>query len=199
MPPSTVHAVTLVRHPESRGQAVRSVGARVRRGATLAITYSIEGDLARLRVPPPRAPRIALGLWQHTCCECFIALKGESGYHEFNFAPSGEWTAYAFAKYRDGAPLADEALNPRITVRTTLEKLELDATIFLDRLSALYPRRGLAIALSAVIEDDQGSLSYWALRHPPGKPDFHHRDAFALELENPGGRSGEPGAEEPNR
>jgi hypothetical protein len=33
-----------------------------------------------------------------------------------------------------------------------------------------------------VIEAADGSLSYWALRHPPGKPDFHHRDAFALEL-----------------
>jgi len=37
-------------------------------------------------------------------------------------------------------------------------------------------------ALSAVIEDDDGAFSYWALRHPPGKPDFHHPDAFALML-----------------
>ena len=25
-------------------------------------------------------------------------------------------------------------------------------------------------------------MSYWALAHPPGKPDFHHPDCFALEL-----------------
>ena len=75
-----------MRHPESRSGAVRNVGARVCResGGTLAITYSIESDLARLRVPPPRPPRIARGLWQHTCCECFIAVKGLPGYHEFN-------------------------------------------------------------------------------------------------------------------
>jgi hypothetical protein len=34
-----------------------------------------------------------------------------------------------------------------------------------------------------VIEEIDGALSYWALRHAPGKPDFHHRDAFALELD----------------
>ncbi|MBI3061386.1 MAG: hypothetical protein HYY83_05345 [Deltaproteobacteria bacterium] len=28
-----------------------------------------------------------------------------------------------------------------------------------------------------------GTISYWALKHPPGKPDFHHPDAFALEIE----------------
>jgi hypothetical protein len=26
-------------------------------------------------------------------------------------------------------------------------------------------------------------LSYWALRHAAGKPDFHHRDAFAMPLD----------------
>ena len=86
LPPPVIHSVTLMRHPESRSGAVRNVGARVCResGGTLAITYSIESDLARLRVPPPRPPRIARGLWQHTCCECFIAVKGLPGYHEFN-------------------------------------------------------------------------------------------------------------------
>lgn len=182
---SIVHTVTLARHPESRSEAVRSVGVHVCRepGGALAMTYSLEGDIARLRVPPPRPPRIAHGLWQHTCCECFVALQGRPGYHEFNFAPSGAWAAYAFAKYREGAPLTDEALNPRIVTRGGAEKLELDATISLDRLSSMHPRATLTVALSAVVEDEQGVLSFWALRHPPGKPDFHHRDAFVLELE----------------
>jgi hypothetical protein len=43
----------------------------------------------------------------------------------------------------------------------------------------------LRLGLSAVIESCNGSLSYWALRHPAGKPDFHHADAFALGLEAP--------------
>ena len=41
------------------------------------------------------------------------------------------------------------------------------------------------IALAAVIEDENGRLSYWGLRHPPGKPDFHHPNGFALEVARP--------------
>lgn len=41
------------------------------------------------------------------------------------------------------------------------------------------------IALSAVIEEKDGTKSYWALHHPPGAPDFHHPDCFALTLEAP--------------
>ena len=46
-------------------------------------------------------------------------------------------------------------------------------------------RAGARIALSAVIEEVDGTKSYWALRHPPGAPDFHHPDCFALELPAP--------------
>ena len=149
------------------------------------MTYAIEGDLARLRVPPPRPPRIARELWRRTCCECFVARAGAPGYHEFNFAPSGEWTVYNFAKYREGGEaLIDEALNPRIAVRSAVGELELDASIALGRLSPAHPHVRLALALSAVIEDEEGALSYWALLHPEGKPDFHHPDSFALALED---------------
>ena len=86
-------------------------------------------------------------------------------------------------KYREGAPLAVEALNPRIAVRRRAGRLELRASISLDRLSAMHRRRRLVLALSAVIEDEEGSFSLWALRHPPGKPDFHHADGFILELD----------------
>jgi hypothetical protein len=40
----------------------------------------------------------------------------------------------------------------------------------------------LRVALASVIEDGGGTLSYWALKHPPGKADFHHAHGFALEL-----------------
>jgi hypothetical protein len=43
----------------------------------------------------------------------------------------------------------------------------------------------LRVALAAVIENDTGELSYWALQHAPGKPDFHHPDGFTLELSPP--------------
>ena len=43
----------------------------------------------------------------------------------------------------------------------------------------------LGLGLSTVVEDNHGRLSYWALRHPSGKPDFHHPDTFALEIVPP--------------
>ena len=103
------------------------------------------------------------------------------GYREFNFSPSGEWAVYAFRGYRDSGELEVE-LAPAIVVRRTMNRLELDAEISRD----LLPQgRSLRLGLSAVVEDADGGLSYWALRHAPGKPDFHHPDAFALPLVRP--------------
>ena len=133
----------------------------------------------------PDVPSIATQLWRHTCLEAFIAVEGQPAYHEFNFAPSGEWTVYAFSGYRNGGPLANEMMRPHIAVRSTGSRLELDTVVRLDRLSAVHQRAPLRIGLSAVIEASDG-LSYWALRHPAGKPDFHDPDGFALLLEPPG-------------
>jgi hypothetical protein len=128
--------------------------------------------------------------------EAFLRHQGEPAYCEFNFAPSGEWAAYAFRRYRDGASLA-QAWDPCIAVRRIKDRLELDALIRLDCLPPVQPRTRLQLALSAVIEDKQGTLSYWALTHPPGRPDFHHPDAFALELEWPdAGPVSDPAEEE---
>jgi hypothetical protein len=175
--------VVLACHPGTQSNAVREVHARVRRlqDGALGLGFSVEGDLARLRVPPPSLPRRTDRLWQHTCFEAFIAAKGKAAYREFNFAPSGEWAAYSFRRYRDGAPLAQE-LTPEIAVRRSSERLELDAVVFPIDLPPGQAQGALRLALSAVLEEQGGALSYWALKHPPGKPDFHHRDAFALEL-----------------
>ena len=148
----------------------------------LKVTYALEAELPRLRIPARTRSRIGDKLWQHTCFELFIA-RHMPAYHEFNFSPSGEWAAYAFSRYREGADLGDDALDPLVTVRAGAQRLELDATVQLGRLSPPHAAARLSLALSAVIEDADGGLSYWALRHPPGKPDFHHPEAFALALD----------------
>lgn len=148
----------------------------------LTLAYTIGADPGQIRIPERRAPRIGQQLWKHTCCECFIAAKGQSAYHEYNFSPSREWAVYAFSNYREGAPVVDEALDPGIEVRRLADRLELAASIALQPLRARCGDGPLAIGLSAMIEDAHGRLSYWALRHPAGQPDFHHRDSFTLEL-----------------
>jgi hypothetical protein len=123
------------------------------------------------------------GLWQHTCFEVFVALKEEAAYHEFNFSPSGEWAAYAFRDYREStAPLAWDS-DPEIKVRCTENRLELEAAISVDCRPPMQPCARLLVGLAAVIEEEGGVPSYWALKHPPGKPDFHHPESFALEIE----------------
>jgi hypothetical protein len=173
-------------HPATPAHLVRGVAVQIGwgNGEVLALTFALAGDLARLRIPAPQPPRRADNLWRHTCFEAFLRYKGEPAYCEFNFAPSGEWAAYAFRRYRDGKSLAQH-LEPCITVHRTEDRLELDALIRLACLPPAQPRTRVQLALSAVIEDEQGALSYWALSHPSGRPDFHHPDAFTLELEWP--------------
>lgn len=170
--------IGLTCHPDTPSAAGLEVRARVTRPREdrLDVSYAIDGALEALRLPAARPQRFAERLWQHSCCELFIARKGEPAYREFNFSPSGEWAAYAFTRYREGAPLRDEKLNPGIAVHRSAQELRLDASVSCEH-------GKLALALSVVLEDAHGRLSYWALRHAPGEPDFHHPDGFGLELD----------------
>jgi hypothetical protein len=179
--------IDLTCHPSStRPEAVRAIQVLVRRSASaeLQLTFRLDGDIPRIRVSPPSEARIGTQLWRHTCFEAFIAVEGHPAYHEFNFAPSGEWAVYSFSGYRDGGPFANEMMRPRIALRSAGSRFELDALVRFDSLSAIHPRASLRVGLSAVIEASDG-FSYWALRHPADKPDFHNADGFALLLAPP--------------
>jgi len=166
---------------------VRAITARVSRSSrgVLAVAFALHGSLDRLRVPPSRPARRGVDLWRHTCFEAFVGRAGAAAYHEINVAPSGEWTLYAFRGHRDGGPLDDPTLAPQTRVRRAGDRLALDVEIDLARLAPDYPQAALRIGVSVVVEAADGTLSYWALRHPPGPPDFHHGDAFAIALEAP--------------
>jgi hypothetical protein len=168
-------SAALERHPATSCPALRGIQVSiVRKPESVQVAYALEGEIDRLRIPPPRPPRVAERLWQHTCCEMFIARDGVPGYREFNFSPSGEWAAYGFQRYREGA--APLHVPPGIAVRQSAGRLELTASI------PLHETQELLVGLSAVVEEESGALSYWALRHAPGKPDFHRPEAFALKL-----------------
>jgi hypothetical protein len=174
----------LLAHPDAGGGFVRSIAAEAQltAAATLACRYTLRGETARLRVPPAAAGRRADGLWKHTCFEAFIGVAASTGYYEFNFSPAFDWAAYRFENYRSGMSAATLAQAPGLQVRRSSEALELAATVHLAGLVPLRDAPALRVALAAVIEEDDGRLGYWALRHPPGNPDFHHPDGFTLEL-----------------
>jgi hypothetical protein len=179
---SSVISVSLLCHEATPACHVSAVVVRVARTRDhIAVCFRLEGELSRLRIPSPRLHRRVDGLWRHTCFEAFVALTGTSAYREFNFAPSGEWAAYAFRDYRSGVPLLPEG-DPDITLRRTADALELDSVMAVASLLTTE-HETVRLGLSAVVEEESGALSYWALKHPTGKPDFHHRDCFALELD----------------
>lgn len=173
-------------HPAIPCKDVRAIRVIVSRTSDeLELGFRLEGNISRIRLTAQSKPRCPAELWRHTCFEAFLAIDGEAAYHEFNFAPSSAWCLYAFRSYRDPAPLTKVLHWPVVVVSTTEERLELDTRIVLIDLSPVYSRSPLRLGLSAVIESWNGSLSYWALHHPAGKPDFHHADAFALRLQAP--------------
>lgn len=103
-------------------------------------------------------------------------MESEAEYTEYNFAPSGEWAIYRFTACRSGMRRVENSEPPEIVVRRGKDFLELDSIIRLPGAATLE------LGLSAVVEDENGELSYWALKHPRDEPDFHHRDSFALAI-----------------
>jgi hypothetical protein len=171
-------------HSSTPNDAVRSLEVRLRMGepGILEFQYSLEADMSRVRVPPSGAGGRADTLWKHTCFEAFVAPADGSGYHEFNFSPSNDWAIYRFSAYRKGMSPAEVERAPEISVRRGDSGLELHSAVRLGQIAGLSDACHLRIALAAVIEDENGRLSYWGLRHPPGKPDFHHPNGFALKV-----------------
>jgi hypothetical protein len=173
----------LICHAETPSTAVRAVYVEVEQQTqgALHLKYELSGDLAQIRIPAPQAPAAVDGLWEHTCFEVFVAVDGEANYHEFNFSPSGQWAAYAFSDYRVGS-VWTVSQAPAISVAQANGYLLLEAVIADADLPQSLAGKTLQLGLTAVIEANDGSRSYWALHHPVLRPDFHDRAGFILLL-----------------
>ena len=144
--------------------------------ATANIWFGVGAPASRFVLPEAAEGR-ADGLWQTTCIEAFLRAEEEEGYREWNFAPSGQWAAYDFTACRDGMANAELGAPPYIRMEDNLTWWALGATI------AVPADQTWHLGLSVVLEEQDGTKSYWALAHPPGgKPDFHHADCFAARL-----------------
>jgi hypothetical protein len=121
-------------------------------------------------------PKRAEDLWQTTCFEAFMRVHGAEAYREWNFAPSADWAAYDFKTRREDRTDAEVA-PPYIRMEDNMTWWALGATIAVDAKAAWE------IGLSAVLEEKDGTKSYWALAHPDGdKPDFHDPACFIAHL-----------------
>jgi predicted GIY-YIG superfamily endonuclease len=186
-----VEAVPLTCHPDTPSRAVTAITVKVesRRGerasSHLGISYRLWGDVNSVALPERNTGGRTDNLWQHTCFEAFVKQTPSEQYLELNFAPSFEWAAYHFVARREGMTSAPFD-PPKIWSRRTQAVFDLHVSLNHDNLRPILQSPDpWQLALSAVIEETNGTKSYWALRHPPGKPDFHHPDCFALELAAP--------------
>jgi hypothetical protein len=174
----------LSHHPANPPQTVKSVTARIigTDASWLRLRWRIEGAQT-LVVPPFAGKGRADDLWQTTCFELFLMPDGGSAYCEFNLSPSERWAAYDFTGYREG--MADRPLErePQGTMRLGSAFAIFDSAI---PLSALPPGES-RMNLTAVIEEQGGVKSYWALAHPAEKPDFHDPACFLATLPAPRG------------
>ena len=145
--------------------------------ATTNIWFGVGAPAARFVIPEALEPSRADELWHTTCFEAFLRRTGDTAYREWNFAPSGEWAAYDFSSHREDRSDAEVGAPPYIRIEDNLTWWALGATI------AVAADRDWALGLSAILEEQDGTKSYWALGHPPGdKPDFHDPDCFTGRL-----------------
>src|SRR5215510_11813741 len=177
-------------HSESRQDVVSRIEVDVSRPSNrhLHLRYLVSGAIGELRLPPRAAAARADELWRHSCFEAHLRGFPGEAYAEFNFAPSTQWAAYQFSGYRAGMTVAHEIRTPEIHVQSAPESFMLLAALDLGALASLPGDAVWRLGLSAVIEERSGRVSYWALAHPPGRPDFHHSDCFAVELPPPSRR-----------
>ena len=180
----SVH-VKLAGHRDNPARFHQHIDATLtaRPDGALQATYAIHGLNLDLRVPTPHFPAPADALWRTTCCELFIGAPDRPNYREFNFSPSGQWAVHDFHDTREQAPTIAACPPPDIQTRREEDLLRLDVTLAKMALHAVAPGSGsLCIALTVILEANDGSIAHWALAHPPGRPDFHHPTGFALSL-----------------
>ena len=175
---STLGTWLLKPHRDSEAALLDRLEVEIVRTAPLLwhFRFGGAGDMTRIRFPTLDTSSRRDGLWKRTCAEFFLMDPGGS-YCEFNFSPSTQWAAYRFDSYRSGMKELDLKSEPRIDFTLMPDSFALSAVV--DLTGLFEPQaQNLRMGLASVIEDANGRISYWALTHPPGKPDFHHADSF---------------------
>ncbi len=161
----------LLPHPDFPPRGVASVGVSIAVSCERSVVlYRVEGG--EVRWPPRAAIERKDGLWQTTCFELFARMDDGDAYAEFNFSPSTQWAAYRFDTRRAG-------MRELATAPPRVERADAGVRATFDLPDA---GQALHLNLTAVIEEIDGTKSYWALAHPEGAPDFHDPACFVLQL-----------------
>lgn len=165
-------------HPAFMPGEVTGVSVRwsLLKDGRLMLRYRVDG-CKELELPEFRGRGRGLELWKKTCFELFL-YDGEGRYREYNFSPSGQWAAYAFAGYRMGVEDFEPLRSPEIA--SASGEIVYMMTVFIN---ARELREAQQAAVSAVVMEDGGRPSYWALAHNKLEPDFHDPACFRIAVD----------------
>ncbi|ARV61087.1 hypothetical protein BZZ01_22895 [Nostocales cyanobacterium HT-58-2] len=145
------------------------------------IHYALLGDLRQIVIAESvDTPRRKHELWNDTCFEFFLGIKNSDRYWEFNLCPTGHWNVYRFDGYRQGMQEETAFTTLPFSVQFLSDGLALALDIDLDKI--VPADQALEVAITTVIKDKDGELSYWALTHQGTEADFHRRDSFIIVL-----------------
>lgn len=176
--------VRLTPHPTTPCQVIDFIEVQVDfEYPQLKLDYRLSGRIAALDIPGAEEPVRTVGLWEETCCEAFLKPAGGKAYYEFNLSPSSQWAVFDFTDYRENFRQLDVGRAPVIDCEESPETLNLSAVVDLSMLPPDVHQKDWHLGLSCVVKAADGTASYWAIAHPPEKPDFHDSNCFTLTLE----------------
>jgi hypothetical protein len=165
--------------------AITLAGRLERQGPLLALEFLLAGEAsggeeAILWPAPGGEPRRRDGLWQHTCLEWFVGQPHQQAYWEFNLSPNGDWNVYALDGYRRG--LRPDPRYGDLPMQAGIEERGRSFRVTAPLPAPLAAAPSLELAVTAVLEQRSGAISYWALHHGGAEADFHRRDGFLLRI-----------------
>jgi hypothetical protein len=178
--------LNLIAHPDFSLSPIETIEVSLSRLelGRIGFSYRVLGNVDAVvwPSPNPEGPSQAMGLWEHSCFEAFVRPVDHDRYVELNFAPSGKWMAVMFEQYRGAMRESGSELN---NLTWHIDVVGGKAELNTDVSFRVLGEGALMLNLTAVIEAKDGSKSYWALAHAPGKPDFHNADCFTARLAAP--------------
>lgn len=147
----------------------------------IQITYNLQDLNTLIEFNDTSENERVVGLWESTCFELFI-LSPSGKYYEFNFSPSGNWNIFYFESYRSDLKEAIDCPTPLIDVRAHKEKkIHLTYDLF-ELPNGFFEMGKMKVGITAVLEDNKKSKSFWSLAHPKDKADFHSPIGMTIKL-----------------
>ena len=170
-------------HPE-----IEITGQIERFNQQLSITFQLTGEIEKIAIAPADPnPSRRNELWQTSCFEFFLGLKGSPKYWEFNLSPAGHWNIYRFDDYREG--MAEELAFQSLPFLVKVQPDSLNLSLDLNLETIISPTQALEVGITTVIQSkindlisEQNSITYLALTHIGKEADFHQRKSFILNL-----------------